>query len=58
MKKQLLIAPAILFLFILLTLFYLLIIERNPSEIPSNLLNKKVPRFETEALLKNTKFEV
>ena len=53
MKKQLLIAPTILFLFILLTLFYLLLIERNPSEVPSNLLNKKVPKFETESLLKN-----
>ena len=56
MKKQLLIAPTILFLFILLTLFYLLLIERNPSEVPSNLLNKKVPMFETESLLKNEKF--
>ena len=56
MKKQLLIAPTILFLFILLTLFYLLIIERNPSEVPSNLLNKKVPKFETESLLKNEIF--
>ena len=56
MKKQLLIAPTILFLFVLLTLFYLLIIERNPSEVPSNLLNKKVPKFETESLLKNTRF--
>ena len=56
MKKQLLIAPTILFLFILLTLFYLLLIERNPSEVPSNLLNKKVPMFETESLLKNERF--
>ena len=56
MKKQLLIAPTILFLFILLTLFYLLLIERNPSEVPSNLLNKKVPKFETESLLKNDSF--
>ena len=56
MKKQLLIAPTILFLFILLNLFYLLISERNPSEVPSNLLNKKVPKFETESLLKNERF--
>ena len=56
MKKQLLIAPTIIFLFILLTLFYLLIIERNPSELPSNLLNKKIPNFETESLLKNERF--
>ena len=56
MKKHLLIIPFILFLFILLAFFYLLIIDRNPSEIPSNLLNKNVPDFETESLLKNEKF--
>ena len=56
MKKQLLIIPSILFLLILLALFYLLIIERNPSELPSNLLNKNVPKFETESLLKDKKF--
>ena len=56
MKKQLLIIPSILFLLILLALFYLLIIERNPSELPSNLLNKNVPKFETESLLKSKKF--
>lgn len=36
--------------------FYLLIIERNPSEIPSALLNKKVQKFETKSLLKNENF--
>ena len=56
MKKQLLKIPSILFLLILLIFFYLLIIDRNPSEIPSNLLNKNVPKFETESLLKNEKF--
>ena len=56
MKKQLLITPAIIFLFILLTLFYLLIIERNPFELPSNLLDKNVPNFETESLLKKERF--
>ena len=56
MKKKLLIIPAILFLLILLTFFYLLIIERNPSEIPSNLLNKNVPNFEVESLLKKERF--
>ena len=56
MKRQFLIIPSIFFLFVLLTFFYLLIIERNPSEVPSNLLNKKVPKFETESLLKNAKF--
>ena len=56
MKKKLLIIPSILFLLIVLTFFYLLIIERNPSEIPSNLLDKSVPKFETESLLKKERF--
>ena len=56
MKKKLFIIPSILFLFVLLTFFYLLIIERNPSELPSNLLNKNIPEFETESLLKNARF--
>jgi len=56
MKKQLFIIPFILFILILITFFYLLIIERNPSEISSNLLNKSVPKFKTESLLKNEDF--
>ena len=56
MKKQLLIIPSILFLLILLIFFYLLTIERDPSELPSNLLNKNVPKFEAESLLKNKRF--
>ena len=56
MKKQLLIIPSIFFFLILLTFFYLLIIERNPSELPSNLLDKNVPDFETDSLLKNENF--
>jgi len=56
MNKKLLIIPSLLFLLILVTFFYLLIIERNPSEIPSNLLNKNVPNFEVESLLKKERF--
>ena len=56
MKKQLLIAPAIFFAIILSSFFYLLSIDRNPSEIPSNLLNKNVPVFETESLFSDKKF--
>ena len=56
MKKQLLIIPSILFVLILSTFFYLLIIERNPLELPSNLLDKNVPNFEAESLLKNENF--
>ena len=56
MRKKLLIIPSILFLSILLTFFYLLIIERDPSAIPSNLLDKNIPKFETESLLRKEKF--
>ena len=56
MKKQLLILPSIFFLFFLIIFFYLLIIDRNPSELPSTLLDKNVPKFETESLLQDEKF--
>jgi len=56
MKKQLLILPSLFFLFFLIIFFYLLIIDRNPSELPSTLLDKNVPIFETESLLKDEKF--
>ena len=55
-NKKLFILPLIIFLFILSSFFYLLIIERNPNELPSNLLNRNVPIFETESLFKNKKF--
>ena len=42
MKNKLLLFPLIIFLLILSTFFYLLLLERNPSELPSNLLNKNV----------------
>jgi len=56
MKKHFLIIPPIVFFFILGIFFYLLIIERDPSEIPSVLLNKKVPIFETASLLEKQDF--
>ena len=56
MKKYLLKLPILLFTIILLIFFYLLVIERNPSEVPSALLNKKIQDFESESLLKNEKF--
>ena len=56
MKNKLLILPSVFFAIILSIFFYLLITERNPSEIPSNLLNKNVPFFEAESLFKNEKF--
>ena len=56
MKKQLLKIPFIIFFLILLAFFYLLTIERNPYEIQSNLLNKSVPKFKAETLLKHKNF--
>jgi len=56
MKKKFLIFSSIAFFSILSIFFYLLIIERNPSEIPSNFLNKKAPIFEAKSLFKNDKF--
>jgi len=56
MRKKILILPLIFFFLILLIFFYLLKIERNPSDLPSNLLNKNVPIFEAKSLFKNKKF--
>jgi len=56
MKKKIFILPLVLFLLILLTFSYLLIIDRNPQEIPSNFINKKFPSLESTSLLKNEKF--
>ena len=56
MKKLISNIPILIFLFLLIIFFYLLIIDRNPSEIPSNLLNKNIPNFETESLLKKDYF--
>ena len=56
MKKKILVLPSVVFFLILSIFFYLLIIDRNPSEIPSNLLNKNVPIFEAESLFKDKKF--
>ena len=56
MKKKIFIVPFIFFILILLVFFYLLIIERNPTELPSNLLNKNVPKFVANSLIKKEKF--
>ena len=56
MKNHLLKIPFIFFSIILLIFFYLLIIERNPTDIPSALLNKKVQQFETSSLFNSQKF--
>jgi len=51
MKKKILIFPFILFFTLLAIFFYLLVIDRNPSELPSVLINKEVPSFKTDSLL-------
>ena len=56
MNKKILILPSLFFFLLLSIFFYLLSTDRNPSEIPSNLLNKTVPIFEAESLFKNKKF--
>jgi len=56
MKTKILIFPFITFFFVLIVFFYLLLIERDPSELPSVLIDKKVPEFETESLLNKKKF--
>ena len=56
MKNKILIFPFIAFLFILIVFFYLLVIERDPSELPSVLIDKKIPTFEAESLLNKKTF--
>ena len=56
MKKKLFIIFSTIFLFILSIFFYLLMIDRDPSKLPSNLLNKNVPIFEAKSLFKSKKF--
>ena len=50
-KKKIAILPVLFFLLILSTFLYLLSIDRNPSEVPSALLDKKIPMFKTSTLL-------
>lgn len=56
MKKILIISPLLIFSFIIVIFFYSLIIDRNPSEIPSVLIGKKTPKFIAYSLFDNTKF--
>ena len=56
MKKILLIIPFCVFFLIILSFMYLIIKDRNPSEIPSTLIKEKVPEFETSSLIENKNF--
>jgi len=50
MQKNLFIFPLIIFFCIILVFSYFLIIKRDPSELPSALINKKAPMFKTTSL--------
>ena len=50
MQKNLFIFPLIMFFFIILVFSYFLIIKRDPSELPSALINKKAPMFKAASL--------
>ena len=50
MQKNLFIFPLIMFFFIILVFSYFLIIKRDPSELPSALINKKAPMFKSTSL--------
>ena len=54
--KKFLLVPFLTFFFIVTVFFYLLSIERNPSELPSVLLDKDVPEFQADSLLSDEKF--
>ena len=56
MKNKVLNISFIFFSFLLLVFFYLLVIERNPSEVPSTLINRKVPVFEARTLFDKNVF--
>jgi cytochrome c biogenesis protein CcmG/thiol:disulfide interchange protein DsbE len=56
MKKKIFLFPLITFSIILFIFFYLLLIERNPSEIPSNLIDKDIPKFKSESLIKSGEY--
>ena len=56
MKKFFLLIPFIIFFTFLIIFFYFLIIDRDPSEIPSVLIEKKVPTFTTSSLFNKGDF--
>ena len=53
MSKKIYIIPLILFLIVILTFLYFLISQRDPNQVPSALINKKVPSFSSTSLFNN-----
>jgi len=56
MRKYLSITPLIIFFCVVVVFFYFLIIKRDPSYLPSVLINQKAPVFEATSLFKNKTF--
>ena len=56
MQKYFFTAPLVIFFCIIIAFFYLLIIKRDPSKLPSVLIDQKVPLFETTSLLNDELF--
>ena len=56
MKHKALIIPFFIFIFIITLFFYLLLLDRNPSKVPSALIGKNVPSFQGKTLIKNKIF--
>jgi len=56
MSKKILILPYLILLLIISIFFYLLITDRDPSAIPSVLINKEFPKLEAKSLLNSDKF--
>ena len=50
-NKKITIFPLILFFFVLYIFFFLLTSNRDPSELPSVLIDKKIPVFTSKSLL-------
>ena len=55
MKSKIHKLPLIFFIIVLSIFLYLLLIERNPSEVPSAFLNKNFPKFEAKSLFDKEK---
>jgi len=56
MSKKIFLFPFLVFSLILFIFFYLLLIERDPSDIPSNLIDKSIPQFKSKSLIKDSEY--
>ena len=56
MQKYFFTVPLIIFLLLIIVFFYFLVIKRDPSELPSVLINQKAPIFTTTSLLTDKPF--